>query len=56
MDKGVSININKWYGLPNNDHTWAFYYYLKRRDDVEVKKRVRDDKVDIITKETEVYE
>lgn len=57
MDRGEKITINKWIGLPNDNHTWAFYYYLKNADDVEVKKRVRgDNKVDIMIKEVEIYD
>jgi len=55
MERGEQITIKKWFGLPKNDHTWAFYYYLRDSDNYEVKKRVRGDKVDIITREKEVY-
>jgi hypothetical protein len=56
MERGELIKIKKWIGLPKDDHTWAFYYYLKRSDNYEVKKRVRRDKVDIITKEIDSHE
>jgi hypothetical protein len=56
MERGELIKIKKWIGLPKDDHTWAFYYYLKRSDNYEVKKRVREDKVDIMTREKKLYE
>jgi hypothetical protein len=55
MERGELIKIKKWIGLPKDDHTWAFYYYLRNSDCYEVKKRVRGDKVDIITREKEMY-
>lgn len=56
MIKGETVTIKKWIGLEDCDHTWAFYYWLKRSDRYEVKVRNRDNKVDILIKEKEVYE
>lgn len=56
MQRGETVIIHKWFGLPDDDHTWAFYYYLKGQDHLEVRKRVRDDVVDIVTKRKEIYE
>lgn len=56
MDVDDLPNVKVWQEEPKDDHTWAFYYFLKRNDRYRVKLRKTEETLTLIVTDFESHD